>query len=115
METIHIINIMLGKVQSKPSVEGIYTSNDLEDVKGTLIGTNLKMTKKIGEEVTHRNPNSSFLVTRGSTTLPSSLESLGSSFGQYLTSTSSAKLYFLLNSANFLGVSTIDLNLPIMG
>ena len=60
METIHIVNIMLGKVQSKPSVEGIYTTNDPKDVRGTLIRTNLKMMKKIGEEVTHRNPNSSF-------------------------------------------------------
>ena len=60
LETIHIVNIMLGRVQSKPFVEGIYTISDPKDVRGTLIGTDLKMTKKIDEEVTHRNPNSSY-------------------------------------------------------
>ena len=39
-------------------------------------------------------------VMRGSTTLSSPLESITSSFEQYLTSTSSGKLYFLLNSVS---------------
>ena len=54
-------------------------------------------------------------VMRGSTTLSSPLESIALFSEQYLTSTSSKKLYFLLNSANFSGVSTIDLNFPIIG
>ena len=60
LETIHIVDIMLGKVQSELFVKGVYITIDPKEVKGTLIETDLKMTKKIGKEVTHGNLNSFF-------------------------------------------------------
>ena len=60
LETIHIVDIMLDKVQSEPFVKGVYITIDPKEVKGTLIETDLKMTKKIGKEVTHGNLNSFF-------------------------------------------------------
>ena len=57
LETIHIISC---SVRFNLSLLLRDTTNDPKDVRGTLIRTNLKMMKKIGEEVTHRNPNSSF-------------------------------------------------------
>ena len=53
------------------------------------------------------------MATSGITTVPSLLESITSNSKQYLTLTSSGKLYFLLNSTSLSGVLTIDLYLPI--
>ena len=53
------------------------------------------------------------MATSGITTLPYPRDSIASNSGQYSTSTSSRKLYFLLNFLKLLGVLTIGLNFPI--
>ena len=60
MKTINIVDIVLVKLQSELLVKGIYTTDNLKYTGGTLVRTNLKVAHKIGEQVTHRNPNSSF-------------------------------------------------------
>ena len=50
---------MLCKVRSEPFVKGVYAINDPKDVRGTLVGADFKMMKKVSKEFTHRDPNSS--------------------------------------------------------
>ena len=43
LKTIHVVDIMLGEVQFEPFVKGVYTTNDPKDIRGTLVGADLKM------------------------------------------------------------------------
>jgi len=47
------IDVMFGKVKPKPPTELSNITDHPEYVWGTLVGTYLKMSKKIGEEFTH--------------------------------------------------------------
>ena len=43
LKTIGVVDVMLGKLQSEPFIKSFYTINDPKYVKGTLVGTDLKM------------------------------------------------------------------------
>ena len=43
MKTINIVDVVLGKFQSEPLIEGVYTTNDPKDIRNTLVKTNLKV------------------------------------------------------------------------
>ena len=58
LEAINIIDVVLGKLQSKLFVQGIYTTDYPKHIGVTLVGKNLEVTKKVGNQITHRNPHS---------------------------------------------------------
>ena len=58
MKAINIVDVVLGKFQSEPLIEGVYTTNDPKDIRNTLVKTNLKVAQEVGKEVTHRDPHS---------------------------------------------------------
>ena len=57
METIYVVNIMLGLAKTESFIKFIYTTNYSKYIMGTLVGANFKMPQKIGLQLTHRDPN----------------------------------------------------------
>ena len=43
LKTIDEVDVVLDKLQSKPLIKGVYTTNDPKYVRSTLVSTNLKV------------------------------------------------------------------------
>ena len=56
LETIDVVDVMLGHFLSELFVKSVYITNDPKDIRGTLVGTDLEMAQEVSKKVTHGDP-----------------------------------------------------------
>lgn len=59
LAVIYVVDIVLGKIEPESPIELGHTTHYPKNVQGTLIKTYFKISQKIGDEFTHKDPNPS--------------------------------------------------------